>query len=140
MKFISALVILFTSIAGFAVENSKFWGYHLLLDCKDCNVEKVTDPENILAFIHTIVPEIGMRAYGDPVLEHFATHDPMLAGYSLIQLIETSSITAHFVDWNGDAYIDIFSCKPFNIDEAKEIVERFFHPSQMKTTYVSRQA
>ncbi len=50
-----------------------------------------------------------MGSYEEPVLEHFATHDLSKAGYSLVQLIETSPITGHFVDKNGDAYLDVFS-------------------------------
>ena len=52
-----------------------------------------------------------MVACGEPKIEHFAANNPNAAGFSLVQLIETSSITGHFVDLNGDSYIDIFSCK-----------------------------
>lgn len=81
-----------------------------------------------------------MVAYKDPVLEHFATHDLDKAGFSLVQLIETSSITGHFVDKNGDAYLDIFSCKPFDIELVKRVVMIYFHPQKIKTHYLTRQA
>lgn len=118
----------------------QFWGFHLILDCKSCDIAMVTDRKNIYDFIKTLVPTIDMKAYGEPTIEHFATHNPDLAGYSLVQLIETSSITAHFVDKNGDAYIDIFSCKPYSIDVAKRCVQEFFEPKSIKTTYLTRQA
>ena len=69
-----------------------------------------------------------------------ATHDKDAAGYSLVQLIETSSITGHFVDQNGDCYIDIFSCKEFDIETARAVVDKYFSPSQTKVTYLTRQA
>ena len=81
-----------------------------------------------------------MKAYGDPVIEYFAEHDPAAAGYSLMQLIETSSITAHFADSSGDAYIDIFSCKQFDIEKAKSVVYSFFMPVKIRTTFLNRQA
>lgn len=81
-----------------------------------------------------------MRAYGEPLLEHFATHDPEKAGYSLVQLIATSSITGHFVDRNGDAYIDVFSCKPFSLEVVSGLVEHFFRPRSIRMTYLTRQA
>jgi S-adenosylmethionine/arginine decarboxylase-like enzyme len=81
-----------------------------------------------------------MKAYGAPILEHFATHDPSKGGYSLVQLIETSSITGHFVDINGDAYIDIFSCKPFSFETVKEVVHEFFQPVSIKMHFLTRQA
>ena len=87
-----------------------YWGYHLILDCKSGNLDQVSSAENIKLFVQELITAIDMVAYGDPVIEHFATHDKDAAGYSLVQLIETSSITGHFVDRNGDCYIDIFSC------------------------------
>jgi len=119
---------------------TEYWGYHLILDCKSCDTDKVKNAENIRNFSKTLVERIDMKAYGEPLVEHFATHNPEAGGYSLVQLIETSSITGHFVDDNGDAYIDIFSCKPFDLDTAKEVVEEFFKPSKIKTIYLTRQA
>ena len=117
-----------------------YWGYHLILDCKSGNIDQVSSAENIKRFVQELVSQIDMVAYGDPVVEHFATHDKDAAGYSLVQLIETSSITGHFVDQNGDCYIDIFSCKEFDIKTAQTVVDKYFSPSQTKVTYLTRQA
>ena len=93
-----------------------------------------------MAWVRTLVDRIGMRAHGDPVCEHFAAHDPEAAGYSLVQLIETSSITGHFVDRNGDAYIDVFSCKPFDLETVRSVVHDYFRPAAIRVTYLTRQA
>lgn len=119
---------------------SQFWGYHLILDCKACDKTKITDGEHIRRFSKTLVEAIDMKAYGEPLLQHFATHNPLAGGYSLVQLIETSDITAHFVDLNGDAYIDIFSCKPFDVLTAEKVVREWFSPQQIRKTYLERQA
>jgi S-adenosylmethionine/arginine decarboxylase-like enzyme len=119
---------------------NNYWGYHLILDCKNCDISKITDDEVIRTFVQTLVARIDMVAYGDPTIVHFATHDPQKAGYSLVQLIETSSITAHFVDINGDGYLDVFSCKPFSIEDVEETVVEFFNPLYIRKTYLTRQA
>lgn len=116
----------------------KFWGYHLILDCKACDVGKIKDAKNIEAFVKALVPGIDMKAYGEPLIEHFAEGE--VGGYSLVQLIETSSITGHFVDQNGDAYLDIFSCKSFNLETAKGYIQEYFSPKQIRATYLTRQA
>lgn len=116
------------------------WGYHLLIDCSRCDIRSVTDYTNIYNFTKELVERIDMQAYGEPIIEHFATHDPDKAGYSLVQLIETSNITAHFVDKNGDGYIDIFSCKPFSEKVAVECVNTFFKPEHVITRFINRQA
>ena len=117
-----------------------YWGYHLILDCKFCEPEKLKDPENIKKFIKDLVDGIDMVAYGEPTLAHFATHNEHAAGYSLVQLIETSSITAHFAENIGELYLDIFSCKSFEIEDAKRIVREYFAPKSIKITYLTRQA
>ncbi len=118
----------------------EYWGYHLILDCRACSKDKITSKENVAAFAKEMVARIKMKAFGEPIVEHFATHDPNAAGFSLVQLIETSAITGHFVDADGSAYLDIFSCMTFDIDEAKKVVDEFFSPESMKVTYLTRQA
>lgn len=139
MKFFSKL-ILFLFAAQIYASECDFWGYHLILDCKSCEIDKITDRDTLALFVKTLVKEIDMKAYGEPILEHFAEHDPEAAGFSLMQLIETSSITGHFVDINGDAYIDIFSCKVYDIEKAKAVVQKFLNPQKIRATFLSRQA
>ena len=118
----------------------EYWGYHLILDCKQGELDCVRNKETISEFIKELVMKIDMRAWGEPMIEHFATHNPDAAGYSALQLIETSNIAGHFVDKNGDFYLDIFSCKPFDIETAKQVVVKYFDPIKIKTTYLERQA
>lgn len=116
------------------------WGYHLTLDCQEGNIDKITNGDNIRNFSTALVDAIDMVAYGDPIVEHFATHDPDKAGYSLVQLIETSNICAHFVDKNGDFYVDIFSCKEFDSETAKQVVIDYFDPKHIKENFMERDA
>jgi len=117
-----------------------YWGYHAMFDCASCELDKVRSKENIVAFIKEIVKEIDMVAYGEPMVEHFATHDPDKAGHSFCQMIETSNITGHFVDKNGDIYIDIFSCKEYNPNTAKDVIVKYFNPSKVRLNYITRNA
>ena len=120
--------------------NNEYWGYHLILDCSHCDIPKISDGNNIKNFIKELVSRIDMKAFGEPIIQRFALEDRAKAGYSLVQLIETSSITGHFVELNGDAYIDIFSCKQYDQQLVKEIVNKYFNPKKIRTTYLTRQA
>jgi len=62
------------------------------------------------------------------------------AGYSLVQLIETSAITGHFCDCSGDAYIDIFSCKVYQVELTVEVVRAAFRPEHINFITLARQA
>jgi S-adenosylmethionine/arginine decarboxylase-like enzyme len=116
------------------------WGRHLVLDCSSCDRAAVRDAGAIREFCADLVSSIGMVAYGEPVLEHFATHLPEAAGYSLVQLIETSAVTGHFCDASGDAYLDVFSCKDFDPEIAIRVVRRHLRPKLIRRTNLYRDA
>src|SRR4051812_22155623 len=116
------------------------WGRHLVLDCSTCDQEAVSEGEVLREFCADLVVSIGMVAYVEPVLEHFATHLPEAAGYSLVQLIETSAVTGHFCDASGDAYLDVFSCKDFDPEVAIEVVRRHLRPKLIRQINLYRSA
>jgi hypothetical protein len=116
------------------------WGQHLLLDVRAGALDAVRSGAAITAFAAQLVRDIDMVAYGDPLVVHFAEHVPEAAGYSLVQLIETSAITGHFCDATGDFYLDVFSCKPFDVDRVTALVEACFAPQDVRATTVARDA
>lgn len=116
------------------------WGKHLIIDMSAGDRERVQSARHISRFVETLVEAIGMQWYGAPLLEHFSEHVPEAAGYSLVQLIETSAITGHFCDLSGDAYIDIFSCKDFDAELAVEVVRAAFRPQHINFITLVRQA
>lgn len=116
------------------------WGYHLVLDCREGDMDSITNPYKIKQFSKELVETIEMVPYGEPIIEHFATHDPDKAGWTLVQLIETSNINCHFVDKNGDFYCDIFSCKEFDTDVARDVVTKYFNPKHIKEVFLERDA
>ena len=106
------------------------WGQHLVLDFNGCPKELLADKENILDWSKELVQAIDMVAYGEPIIEHFATHSHEAAGYTLLQMIETSNIAAHFAENIGQVYIDIFSCKAFDVEVALGICKKYFKPTE----------
>jgi S-adenosylmethionine decarboxylase len=117
----------------------KPWGQHLILDIAGCN-DNVRKESAIKAFVKELVSSIDMEAYGEPIMKHFAVHLKDAAGYSMVQLIETSSITGHFSDNNEDAYLDIFSCKAFDNNKAVKVVEKYFEPESIHMISLMRNA
>jgi S-adenosylmethionine/arginine decarboxylase-like enzyme len=117
-----------------------YWGYHAMFDCAACDRDRVTDRNNIYQFIKELVPAIDMVAYGEPTIEHFAAHAEDKAGFSFVQMIETSSITGHLVDHNGDAYIDIFSCKTVDVKVAEDMIVKYFNPKKVRLNFITRSA
>lgn len=115
-----------------------YWGYHLILDCGRCLPTTIRSYDLIHKFSKTLVKKIDMVPFGEPQVIMFGTGNKK--GYTLVQLIETSNICAHFVEETNDMYLDVFSCKPFNPSDVKEVVNNFFIPEEMKETFLNRQA
>lgn len=115
-----------------------FWGYHMIVDAHACDRASITNAEHIAEFARVLVKEIDMIAYGEPQVVHFGEDNK--AGFTLCQLISTSCITAHFCDDTGDCYLDIFSCKPYDIKVAERVFRDFFKPNRMRVNYLTRQA
>lgn len=109
-----------------------------MLDCSGCN-ENIADRDQIYKFVKDLVDRIYMVAHGEPIIEHLLPGDPK-QGYSLMQLITTSNICAHFMELDGTAYFDIFSCKTFNIESAQDVVREYFDPKKMRVNFITRHA
>ena len=116
-----------------------FWGYHFLLDCSGCDLDKITNKETIELFCKTLVKRIDMVALGEPMIEYCLSGEPN-EGYSLLQLITTSNITGHFVTNDRSAYIDVFSCKRFDTHVVEDTVREFFSPDKIRMTFLTRNA
>jgi hypothetical protein len=114
------------------------WGYHLILDSSKCMRGAIRCPRVITQFSDQLVKEIDMVPYGRPQVQHFGSGNK--AGYTLVQLIETSNIVAHFVEETDDMYLDVFSCKPFYPDIVQKVVFRYFTPLNMNSRFLIRQA
>lgn len=115
-----------------------YWGYHLHLDVAGCNPEAIRSSQTIYDFSKELVQAIDMVPYGEPEIVNFGTEDK--AGYTLIQLIETSNIVAHFVNEYNHIYLDVFSCKNFDQNVVKQLVKKYFGAKKMKKTFLRRQA
>jgi S-adenosylmethionine/arginine decarboxylase-like enzyme len=114
------------------------WGKHLMIDAARVTGHTIRNPAIIHDFNKTLVKRIDMVAYGQPQIVRFGSGNK--AGYTLVQLIETSNICAHFVEENNSMYLDVFSCKDFDPIVVKETVEEFFEAKHMKMKVLTRQA
>ena len=114
------------------------WGYHLMLDVARCTPKTIRSRKTIEIFTHRLVKEIDMVAFGKPQIVMFGEGNKK--GYTLVQLIETSNICAHFCEETNDMYLDVFSCKTFNPDVVRMVVEESFRPKQMNQQFITRQA
>jgi len=115
-----------------------YWGHHLLLNARRCVPATIRSKPLIEAFSRDLVKKIDMVPYGKPKVVMFGSGNKK--GYTLVQLIETSNITAHFVEETDDMYLDVFSCKEFDPKVVKQVVSWYFKPINMDAKSVTRDA
>lgn len=114
------------------------WGKHMILDAARVSPKAIRDPIRIHHFTAALVKRIDMVPYGPAQVVRFGSGNK--AGYTLVQLIETSNICAHFVEENNSMYLDVFSCKDFDPTVVKETVEEYFEAKLLKFKVLTRQA
>lgn len=109
------------------------YGMELALDLYDCDLQKISDGGHIKDFLIKLCDEvIEMKRFGEAIVEHFGHETPITAGYSMVQLIETSCVTGHFSEHKKSAYINIFSCKWFDQHKATEFTKNWFRAGKVK--------
>ena len=116
----------------------KIYGKELILDLMDCDPKIIRSKKKILEYSNKLCDLIKVKKYGKPLIERFALHIDFAAGYSLVQLIESSSISAHFSELWNRAFINIFSCKLFDDKKATDFTKKFFKAKKIKNRVLIR--
>jgi S-adenosylmethionine/arginine decarboxylase-like enzyme len=89
------------------------------------------DPRSATPFVNKSVSEEG-------VSEDEKQTDPKTKGTSAVQFILTSTIVIHTLDLMKAAYVNIFSCKDFDTDEAAQFTAKWFGSTDWTATVVTR--
>lgn len=101
------------------------WGMASSIDIYDCDPDRIRSAEFIRQFVIDLCDLIEMRRFGETQVVHFG-EDEKVAGYSMVQLIETSLISAHFANLTNTVYLDVFSCKPYDPEVVREFAQLSF--------------
>ena len=99
----------------------KTFGPHLVGDLYGCD-ERIRDGRFIYDFLKELTEFIGLTPIGSPHLDLYSGPHPEWGGFSATIHIQTSHITLHAFDF-GYVFIDIFSCKPFNMPAAQSMIQ-----------------
>ena len=102
----------------------KEWGRSASIDLHGVDHNLVRDPKAIRSFVVKLCRLIKMHRMGEPEIKRFGHKE--LRGYSMVQFIETSSITAHFDEVGNRAFSDVFSCKNFDPKIVVKFYREFF--------------
>ena len=116
----------------------KIYGYELVMDLFECDLEVLSSKKKIQEYVDKLCKLIKMKKFGKTLIPYFGEREKFTKGFSLVQLIETSSITGHFSDYWKTAYINIFSCKEYDAKLAKKFTKEFFGAKRVKSRLLVR--
>jgi len=113
------------------------WGVSTSFDIYNCIPELIRSEEKIKQFVVELCDLIEMKRFGETQVVHFG-EDERVAGFSMVQLIETSLISAHFANQTNTVYLDVFSCKPYSIEKVEQFARSFFGGTHCTTNSTYR--
>ncbi len=116
------------------------FGAELILNLYECDLATISSGEKIKEFVIKLCDDvIHMKRYGEPLIPHFGHDNPITSGYSLVQLIETSSVTAHFSEYKKSVYLNIFSCAWFDPKKTTAFCKNFFGAKRVESHLQKRE-
>lgn len=114
------------------------WGIASSIDIYECDPALIRSADHIRQFVKDLCELIEMKRFGETQVVHFG-EDERVAGYSMVQLIETSLISAHFANQTNATYLDVFSCKPYNPDVVRQFSCDYFGGTRATLNVTLRQ-
>jgi len=121
----------------------KPYGFELILDLHGCD-PNTFNRDSLDNYFEKLCKAIDMekcaRYFWDDVgvpVEDQQTL-PHTKGTSAVQFILTSTIVIHTLDLLKAAYINIFSCKPYDRQVAEELSKEWFSAKECRTHFIER--
>lgn len=114
------------------------FGPHLMLDLRKCNEEKLKDYNLVFDILHDLPEKIGMTKITQPYVFPYEGLIPEDKGITGTVIIAESHISIHTFQEKDYCFVDVFSCKDFNVDYAAEYIIKAFESKSYDKHIVSR--
>lgn len=101
-------------------------GMHLVLDGYSSDPAIIGDVDRIREFLDEFPERMHMTKVTPPYVFRYHGATPQESGISGIVIIAESHISIHTFPAKRYVSVDIFSCKPFDVDEAVQGLVKYF--------------
>ena len=116
----------------------KSFGPHLTLDLTGCPKEILENYELHFDYLKTLPEMIGMTPIIQPYVFPYSGLVPEDRGITGIVIIAESHLSVHSFQEKNYTFIDIFSCKDFDVYKALEYTLELFKPTSFTKNIVER--
>lgn len=98
--------------------------YHIIFDVTNAPKELLSDYHFVFNLLVEIPDLVGMKILSGPNL--VKDYDPNNLGISGFAIISFSHISVHTFSSEGQALVDVFSCKPYDYEKVRKyLYEKF---------------
>lgn len=120
------------------VANRDAFGPHLMLDLTRCNKEKLRDYDLIFNVLHDLPKKIGMTKITQPYVFPYSGLVPEDKGITGTVIIAESHISIHTFQEKDHCFVDVFSCKNFDVEFAADYLINAFESKKYDKHIVNR--
>jgi len=117
--------------------NDEF-GQHLTIDASECNVRKLGSISLVYDILRELPKMIGMTIMTLPYVGKWKDVWAESEGISGFVMIAESHISIHTFPEQKYVFIDVFSCKKFNTEKAKEYLIEMFNAKKIIFKVIKR--
>jgi S-adenosylmethionine decarboxylase len=114
------------------------FGPHLMLDLRECNEEKLKDYNLVFDILNDLPEKIGMTKITQPYVFPYSGLVPEDKGITGVVVIAESHISVHTFQEKDYCFVDVFSCKDFDVDYAAEYLINIFESKKYDKYVVHR--
>ena len=111
---------------------------HLVIDGYGGDAKKLQDPEYLRRFLDEFPMTLGMTKISQPLIINYDAPKFEDSGVTGFVIIAESHISVHTFPHRDLVNIDIFSCKSFDAQQAREAVKRLFGLQEVETWILER--
>ncbi|HNX90654.1 MAG TPA: adenosylmethionine decarboxylase [Candidatus Omnitrophota bacterium] len=114
------------------------FGPHLMLDLRECITKRLKDYNLVFNVLNELPEMIGMTKITQPYVFPYSGLVPEDKGITGVVVIAESHISIHTFQEKDHCFIDVFSCKDFDVDFAEKYLVNTFGSKKYDRYLVSR--
>ena len=121
-----------------AMNTQSYFGPHLMLDLSECDRNRINDLDFIFHFLNSLPDKIGMNKITQPYVFPYSGLVPEDKGITGFVVIAESHLSIHTFVEKAYAFVDLFSCKPFDTEMAKDLIIDAFISERPEVHMIAR--
>tara|TARA_Y100000294_G_scaffold156460_1_gene157325 strand:+ start:750 stop:1169 length:420 start_codon:yes stop_codon:yes gene_type:complete len=114
------------------------FGQHLTIDASFCNRKKLTDQSLVYDILNNLPKNLGMTKMTLPHVVKWLDSGATIEGMSGFVMIAESHISIHTFPEKEYVFIDVFSCKGFDVDNAVKLLVNAFGAKKYTKKVINR--